>query len=96
MSWGTSQEFGLPFYHFHFDGIDPDPVTCELPDLTSAKSEAAKTVGAMVCDAGASAWGRTTGLGVIVTDDEGRFLFEMIVAAFNASANAPASLPACA
>ena len=69
----------MPIYHFHFDGdADGKASKRSLAGIASAKDEAAKTIGKMLCDASDTAWDLSD-WGVTVTDEAGLTLFSMLV-----------------
>jgi hypothetical protein len=80
-----AQEYGLPNYQFHFEGNEADREIEPhvFRDLAAAKCEAAKTLGAIICDAGLGIWNERD-WGITVTNEAGLTLFTLSVMASDA------------
>ena len=66
-------------YLYWFEGeSDCQPISRSLPDIAAAKSEAARTLGLMLCDAAKEPW-NDTDWGITVTDEVGRILFSLSI-----------------
>ena len=65
----------MPVFHFHTDK-DHDVDGIELPDLASAKCEAVKLAGRLICDEADLFWTKAE-WSMTVTDDRGLTLFQL-------------------
>ncbi|MGI8706496.1 MAG: DUF6894 family protein [Sphingomicrobium sp.] len=71
-------------FFFHADGL-PDKLGVDLPDLATAKCEAVRYAGRLLCDQASEFWDRGDFL-MTVTDDQGLTLFTLQFNAFEAPA----------
>ena len=76
----------MPRYHFHVDGgSTPDAEGTELDDLATAKCEAVKLAGALICGAADTFWD-TQDFSMTVTDEDRLTLFTLDLIATESAA----------
>ncbi|HEV2748685.1 MAG TPA: hypothetical protein VGW34_15495 [Allosphingosinicella sp.] len=77
----------MPSYHFNIEGgeLGEDREGTDLRDLATAKCEAAKLLGRVLCDSADTFWDRQE-LSVIVTDETKLVLFTLNLFATEAPA----------
>jgi hypothetical protein len=77
----------MPRYIFRVrdDTFDPHDLGVEISDLETAKCEAVKFAGTLVCEAGATFWDKGD-WEMTVTDEHGLSLFTLVFAGFEAAA----------
>jgi hypothetical protein len=69
----------MPQYFFHIDdGSNPDTDGVELADLATAKCEAVKVAGNIICEAAGDFWSKQE-WAMTVTDESGLTLFALRV-----------------
>ncbi|HVF92884.1 MAG TPA: hypothetical protein VM900_01065 [Sphingomonas sp.] len=81
----------MPRYYFHVDdgAGHTDDDGHELPDIATAKCEAVKYAGDLICEAHATFWDRGDWQ-MTVSDDDGLTLFTLIFAGYDAPATVAA------
>ena len=80
------------FFHVHDNTLAHDAVGSELADLAAAKCEAVKYAETLICDAALHFWNRGEWK-MIVTDDKGLVLFELLLVSFDAPSIKPLAAP---
>ena len=74
----------VPRFYFHVDG-PPDELGVDLPDLATAKCEAVRYAGRLLCDQASEFWD-SGDFHMTVTDDQSLTLFTLEFHAFEAPA----------
>jgi hypothetical protein len=71
----------MPVFHFHVeDGVsEPDEDGADLPDVASARREAARLAGQLLCDEPELVWRSEGEWRLVVTDEGGRTLFTLLL-----------------
>jgi hypothetical protein len=82
----------MPLYFFHIQGDAPDTEGTEISDLQTAKCEAVKYVGRLICEAASDFWNYQE-MTMNVADGDGRTLFSLLFVGVEAPVKAPFQLP---